>query len=115
MMTENHGGTAGAPILKIILENCKQIQLPENVKEIRLSTDGVPVDVLKNGKDAGAIIRATRSRAKKDPLGINPIEIHGSAMQAPNFKVNTMAWDDATAVIIKFEPEQIIENAGDER
>ena len=82
------------------VENCKIEELPENVKNIRLSTDGFPLDILINAKDMGEAIRKNRKLSVLDPISIDRnYEIHNSVERGDGH----LAFDDETAVDIRID------------
>lgn len=84
------------------LENCIVQNLPQDVKNIRLSSDGFPIEVLKDSKDLGQAIRKIRKLAKSDPLSIYTNKSLRSAIRQ-SVRDNILAIDDASAVSIKIE------------
>lgn len=87
------------------LENCRVEDLPPDVRNIRLSSDGIPAKVLNNSKDLGQAIRKIRSLAADDPLSINEnISVRPALRQSR--RDNILAIDDASAVIINIEYEK---------
>ena len=85
--------------------NCKVVNLPRDVKEIRMFSDGFPVDALNNNKDLGYAVRKIRRRAKHDKLSIRGNRaVHNSVRYSrmKNRKVE-YAIDDASAVVIRIE------------
>lgn len=86
---------------------CKVENLPDNVGNIRLSTDGFPTDILKKSRDLGMAIRRNRILAKTDPISIKEnLGIHNSGIQD---KSNNLAFDDESAIEI-----QIVERENEE-
>lgn len=98
-----HAGEYGYSVFNGIytpIENCKVEQLPENVKRIRLSTDGFPMIILKNAKDMGKAIRANRGLSEVDPTSIKVnYGIHNSVERGDG----NLAFDDETAVDIRID------------
>lgn len=86
------------------IKNCIVKNLPENVKTIKLSSDGIPIEVLNKCKDTGTAIRTIRKRAKMDPLSIESNRTLKSAYKQSN-RNEYLAVDDATAVIFEIEYE----------
>lgn len=87
------------------IENCRLENLPNNVRNIRLSTDGFSIDVLKSSKDLGMAIRKNRKLAKADPISINQnLGIHNSGVQD---SLNHLAFDDESAIEIRIEEKSI--------
>lgn len=86
-------------------KNCKVVNLPENVKTIKLFSDGFPIDALNNDKDIGYAVRKIRRKAEEDPLsiGINRA-VHASRRYSK--KEARRAIDDASAVIIEIAREE---------
>lgn len=87
------------------VENCRVEDLPENVKNIRLSSDGFPIKVLKESRDLGQAIRKIRSLATKDPLSIKENMAIRPALRQSK-RDNILAIDDASAVVINIEYEK---------
>ena len=83
-------------------ENCRIEDLPPNVKNIRLSSDGIPSKVLNNSKDLGQVIRRL---AANDPLSINENMSIIPALRQSR-RDNILAIDDASAVIINIGYEK---------
>jgi len=84
------------------LKNCVLTKLPDDVKQIKLFSDGIPMEVSKNSKDLGQTIRKIRTLAKKDPLSINENKaLHNAVKQSD--RSNHLAVDDASSVIIEIE------------
>ncbi len=80
------------------VENCKIIDLPENVKSIRLSSDGFPLDILKDSRDIPDAIRKNRKLSEIDPISIREyVGIHNSIRQNEKYLAN----DDSSAIEIK--------------
>ena len=89
------------------IENCIVKDLPQNVKSIRLSTDGFPIEILQNSNDLGMAIRRNRDLAKSDPICINEnYGIHNSDIQD---RQGHFAFDDESAVEIRIEEKNILE------
>ena len=87
------------------VKHCKIVYLPRNVRNIRLSTDGFPIDVLKRSKDIGMAIRKNRKLTKQDPLGIKEYRgIHGAVIQDGK----NLATDDSSAIDIRIEEDEQI-------
>ena len=98
--------TCALPIYTPI-ENCLVKDLPQNVKNIRLSTDGFPIEILKKSKDLGMAIRKNRNLAKSDPICINEnYGIHNSDIQD---RQGHLAFDDESAVEIRIEEKNLLE------
>lgn len=87
------------------VENCRVESLPENVRNIRLSSDGFPIKVLKESRDLGQAIRSIRKLAAKDPLSINENMGVRPALRQSR-RDNVLAIDDASAVVINIEYEK---------
>lgn len=84
------------------VENCVVQDLPANVKSIRLSSDGFPIEILKGSKDLGQAIRRIRKLADNDPLSINESKgVKGAIRQSK--RDNILAVDDASAICIAIE------------
>lgn len=86
-------------------KNCKVVNLPENVKTIKLFSDGFPVDALNNNKDVGYAVRKIRKKAAKDPLSIG---INRAVQTSKRYskKENRRAIDDASVVIIEIARDE---------
>ena len=85
------------------VEKCKIIDLPENVKTIRLSSDGFPLDILKHSKDLADAIRKNRNRSEIDPISIREyVGIHSSIVQNEKY----LALDDSSAIEIEIVDEK---------
>ena len=83
------------------VENCIIENLPDDVKTIRLSTDGFPMKVLKRAKDLGSAIRMNRVLSQNDPISIGKnYGIHNSYYQDSQ---NHLAFDDESAIEIRIE------------
>ncbi len=87
------------------VENCRVETLPEDVKNIRLSSDGFPIKVLKESRDLGQAIRSIRRLASKDPLSIGENMSVRPALRQSR-RDNVLAIDDASAVVINIEYEK---------
>lgn len=93
-------------------KNCIVRDLPENVRRIRLFSDGFPVKLLNNDRDLGYAIRQNRKLAKLDPLCIyENLEVKGTQKQSKRDN-NFLAFDDSSAVDIMIKQ---IEERDDER
>ena len=79
------------------IKNCIVKDLPENVRNIKLFSDGISMQILKKSKDLGQVIRTLRSQAKKDQLSINTNRTIKSAFKQSK-RNNYLSIDDATAV-----------------
>ena len=80
------------------IENCRLEQLSDNVKSIRLSTDGFPMSILTKAEDMGDAIRMNRRLAWSDPISIKKnIGVHNSVPRGDG----KIAFDDETAVDIE--------------
>ena len=86
-------------------KNCKVVNLPRDVKTIKLFSDGFPIDALNNDQDIGYAVRKIRRRAEEDPLsiGINRA-VHAARRYSP--KEARRAIDDASAVIIEIARDE---------
>ncbi len=93
-------------------KNCIVQDMPEDVRHIRLFSDGFPVKMLNNNKDLGYAIRANRRLAEKDPLSINENRGVKGASKQTQREDNILAVDDASAVDIIIER---VEERDDER
>lgn len=87
------------------LKNCKVVQLPANVKQIKLFSDGFPVSAINNNKDIGYAVRKIRKNAEQDPLSIG-INKATHASKQYSQRENRRAVDDASAVIIEIIQEE---------
>lgn len=87
------------------IKNCKIVNLPANVRHIKLFSDGFSVDSLNNDKDIGYAVRKIRKAASEDPLsiGINK-GVHASRIHSN--KENRRAVDDASAIVIEITQEE---------
>ena len=94
------------------IKNCKVVNLPANVKTIKLFSDGFPIDALNNDKDIGYAVRKIRRKAEKDPLSIG-INRATHTSKKYSKKENRRAIDDASVVIIEIVREE--EKETDER
>lgn len=94
-------------------KNCKVVDLPANVKTIKLFSDGFAIDAINNDKDIGYAVRRIRSKAAQDPLSIGINKATHISKKYSN-KENRRAIDDASAVIIEIarEEEQEIDERG---
>jgi len=91
--------------IKTETKNCKVVTLPENVKTIKMFSDGFPVTALK--KDIGYAVRSIRKEAKNDILSIgNNSATHNAVRYSkrPN-RDEEYSIDDATAIIIGIEDD----------
>lgn len=90
--------------------NCKVVNLPRDVREIRMFSDGFPVDALNNNKDIGYAVRKIRRRAKYDKLSIRGNRaVHNSVRYSrKKNRREEYAIDDASAVIIGIEGYEVI-------
>lgn len=93
-------------------KNCKVVNLPSDVTEIKLFSDGFLVEDLKEG--AGYAIRHKRSMAKEDPLSIKDnAETHSATIYSA--KAPILSIDDASAVIIRIKEAKQLEREESER
>ena len=85
------------------IKNCKIVTLPNDVRTIKLFSDGFPIDALNNDKDIGYAVRTIRKRAENDLLSINTNPAtHVSVRYSKNpNRIEEFAIDDASAVIIE--------------
>lgn len=100
-----NAGEYGYAVFNVInteLRNCILTTLPDGVKNIRLFSDGFPVQTLNNDKDLGYAIRKNRALAEKDPLSINENLSVRNATRQRNTS-NFLATDDSSAVSIMIE------------
>ena len=86
------------------LKNCKVKTLPKDVKRITLSSDGIPMNILKKSQNMGQTIRGVWSLAKKDPLSINENRGVKSAMLQSR-RSSHLAFDDFSSICIEIEYE----------
>lgn len=85
------------------IQNCRVVTLPNDVRTIKLFSDGFPIDALNNDKGIGYAVRTIRRRAKADQLSIrtNPAT-HVAARYSKNpNRLEEYAIDDASAIIIE--------------
>ena len=82
-------------------KNCKVVQLPDNVKIIKLFSDGFSVDALSSDKDVGQALIHMWEKAKKDPLSIKCNRATHPAKKYNRRIPVERAIDDRTAVIIE--------------
>lgn len=92
-------------------ENCICQKLPEGVRNIKLFSDGFPVEALNNNADLGYAIRKIRRLANTDPLSIKENKAVKPAVRQSH-RDNKLAIDDASAVNIAIE---YVEERDDER
>lgn len=85
------------------IRNCRVVTLPNDVKTIKLFSDGFPIDALNNDKGIGYAVRTIRRRAKADLLSIktNPATHVASRYSKSLNRLEEYAIDDASAVIIE--------------
>lgn len=85
------------------IKNCKVVTLPNDVRTIKLFSDGFPIDALNNKKGIGYAVKTIRKRAKADPLSIKTNLATRVAVRYSNNpnRVEEIAIDDASAVIIE--------------
>ncbi len=89
--------------------NCKVVTLPENVKSIKLFSDGFSIDSIRKDRDIGYAVRQEWAKAEKDPLSINtnrathPAKIYGKG-------ASKKAIDDASAIILEIIEDKKINN-----
>ena len=86
-------------------ENCIIQDLPDNVREIKLFSDGFPINSLNNNRDLGYAIRKNRKIASSDPLSISENKATRPAVKQYK-KEKYLALDDASAVVIRIEYTQ---------
>lgn len=91
--------------------NCKMVQLPQNVKTIKLFSDGFSVDALNNDKDIGYAVRKIMGKAKNDPLSIAENPATHPAKRYSSIRPEK-AIDDASAIVLEIKQQ---ENELDER
>lgn len=82
------------------MKNCTKIDLPENVKKIKLTSDGIPINISKNNSNIGQVIRKIRKLAKNDPLSINE---NKAVRNATVQRDKNYALDDASEVDFEIE------------
>lgn len=86
-------------------KNCKVVNLPDNVKTIKLFSDGFSVDALNNNKDVGYAVRRIRRKALQDPLSIESNRaVHNSISYSK--KEKRRAIDDASVVVIEIARDE---------
>lgn len=90
------------------IKNCRVVTLPNNVRTIKLFSDGFPVDALNNNEDIGYAVRTIRKRAKEDPLSIRTnLATHTSVRYSDKLnRIEEHAIDDASAVVIEIERDE---------
>lgn len=87
-------------------KNCKVVNLPKDVQEIKLSSDGFLVDALK--EDIGYAVRHKRNIVRRDPLSIKDnAETHSANIYSQKAPILTI--DDASAIIIRIKQIDIEE------
>lgn len=92
------------------LKNCKVVNLPEDVKEIKLFSDGFPIETFEHNSDIGTAVRTIRKRASDDKLSIKGNPATHMAKKYSRTE-NRRAIDDASAIIFTIErDEKAIEN-----
>lgn len=95
------------------LKNCKVVSLPDDVKSIKLFSDGFPVDAFKENRDIGHAVRIIRRRAIIDPLSIGKNRAtHVSKRYSK--KERRKAIDDASAIVLKREIDASKEESEEE-
>lgn len=90
------------------IKNCKVVNLPDNVRTIKMFSDGFPIDSLNNNRDIGYAVRTIRKRAKEDPLSIrkNPATHVAVGYSRKRNRIEESAIDDASAVIIEIARDE---------
>lgn len=85
--------------------NCKVVTLPDNVKTIKLFSDGFSINALNNDRDIGYAVREEWKKANIDPLSIN---INKATHPAQKYGRGSKqrAIDDASAVILEIKPKE---------
>lgn len=86
-------------------KNCKVEQLPENVKKIKLFSDGFSINALNNDKDIGYAVRKNWAKTKKDPLSISENRATHPAVRYGK-GAKEKAIDDASAVVIEIASKE---------
>lgn len=91
-------------------KNCKVVNLPRDVREIRMFSDGFPVDALNNNKALGYAVRKIRRKAKFDKLSIRGNRAVHNSVRYSRMKNRRKehAIDDASAVVIGIEGYEVI-------
>lgn len=90
------------------IKNCKVEKLPENVRTIKMFSDGFPIDALDGDKDIGHAVRTIHKRASIDRLStkINPATHMSVRYSKSPKREEEYAIDDASAVIIEIAREE---------
>lgn len=86
------------------VKNCKVVTLPDNVKSIKLFSDGFPIDAFEDNNDIGHAVRIIRRRAIIDPLSVR----QNRATHVPkrySKKEKRKAIDDASAIVFRIETD----------
>lgn len=96
------------------IKNCKCENLSDNVKYIKLSSDGIVIDTLNKSKDLGEVIRNIRRQAESDKLSIGKNRTLKSAFKQ-SIRFPYYSIDDATAVSFRVERKTLEEMSKDER
>lgn len=81
-------------------KNCRVVTLPEDVKSIKLFSDGFSIDSFKKNRDIGYAVRVGWRKTAKDPLSISINKATHPAKKYGN-GAKESAIDDASAVIIE--------------
>ena len=88
------------------IKNCKVEQLPDDVKTIKLFSDGFSIDALSKDKDVGVAIRKMWAKAKEDPLSLEKNRATHPSKQYSNRAKGERAIDDRSAVVIEIAREE---------
>lgn len=86
-------------------KNCKVATLPDNVKTIKMFSDGFQIGALDNEKDIGYAIRKRKKAAELDPLSIaqNPSTHVAVQYSQKEGRVPKSSIDDASAIVIEIQ------------
>lgn len=96
------------------IKNCKCENLSGNVKQIKLSSDGIAIDTLNKSKDLGQVIRTIRRQAESDKLSIGENRTLKSAFKQ-SIRFPYYSIDDATSVSFRIQRKTLEEMSVDER
>jgi len=96
------------------IKNCRCENLPDNVKQIKLSSDGISIDTLNRSKDLGQVIRTIRRQAESDKLSIGENRTLKSAFKQ-SIRFPYYSIDDASAITFRIERKTLEEMNEDGR
>lgn len=96
------------------MKNCRCENLPDNVKQIKLSSDGISIDTLNTSKDLGQVIRTIRRHAESDKLSIGENRTLKSAFKQ-SIRFPYYSIDDASAITFRIERKTLEEMNEDGR